>query len=60
VAYVSRSNNKIETKYKSYEGECLIVVSTVFSLWCSIWQPIYFGYQSTTLKFFDGIKLIHR
>jgi len=26
VAYVSRSNNKIEAKYSSYEGECLVVV----------------------------------
>ncbi len=25
MAYVSRSNNKIEAKYNLYEGECLVV-----------------------------------
>jgi hypothetical protein len=26
VAYANQSNNKIEAKYNSYEGECLAVV----------------------------------
>jgi hypothetical protein len=25
VAYASQSNNQIETKYNSYEGECLVI-----------------------------------
>jgi hypothetical protein len=26
IAYASRSNNKVENNYFSYEGECLVVV----------------------------------
>jgi hypothetical protein len=31
VAYANRSNNKIEAKYNSYKGECLVVVWGVSS-----------------------------
>jgi hypothetical protein len=34
VAYVNCSNNKIEAKYSSYEGECLVVVWVVSSFRC--------------------------
>jgi hypothetical protein len=34
VAYVSLSNNKMETKYNSYEGECLTIVWVVSSFRC--------------------------
>ncbi len=32
VAYVNWSNNKMMTKYNSYEKECLVVFWLVFSL----------------------------
>ncbi len=31
VAYVNRSNNKMKTKYSSYEGECFAVIWVVSS-----------------------------
>ncbi len=34
VAYANWSNNKMEGKYSSYEGECLIVVWVVSSFQC--------------------------
>jgi hypothetical protein len=37
MVYVSWSNNKIEAKYNSYEGECLVVAWVVFSFWCCLY-----------------------
>jgi hypothetical protein len=34
VAYVNQSNNKMEAKYNSYEGECLTIVWVVSSFRC--------------------------
>ncbi len=34
VAYASSSNNKMEAKYNSYEGECLTIIWVVSSFWC--------------------------
>jgi hypothetical protein len=31
VAYASQSNNKMEAKYNSHEGECLVIVWVVSS-----------------------------
>jgi hypothetical protein len=42
IAYASRSNNKAESNYSSYEGECLVV----------IWAIIYFK------PYFYGTKFI--
>jgi hypothetical protein len=43
IAYASRSNNDAESKYSSYEGECLAVVWTV-----AHFRPYLYG-QSFTL-----------
>ena len=43
IAYTSRSNNDVETKYSSYEGECLAIVWAV-----AYFRPYLYG-QSFTL-----------
>ncbi len=40
VACGNRSNNKIEAKYNSYEGECLIVVWGDSSFWCYLYGSL--------------------
>ncbi len=41
VAYVSWSNNKIQAKYKSYEGECLVVVWAIASFQCYFYGSLF-------------------
>jgi len=37
MAYASRSNNKMEIKYSSYERECLAIVWVVSSFQCYLY-----------------------
>jgi hypothetical protein len=38
IAYASRSNNKVENNYFSYEGECLVVVWAIIHF-----RPYFYG-----------------
>jgi hypothetical protein len=52
VAYASQSNNKMEAKYNSYEGECLVVVWVVSSFRCYIYgSPFTLIIDHQSLKF---------
>jgi hypothetical protein len=52
VAYVNRSNNKMEAKYSSYEGECLAVVWVVSSFQCYFYgSPFILIIDHQPLKF---------
>jgi len=42
IAYASRSNNRVESNYSSYEGECLIVVWLVIHF-----RPYFYGTKFT-------------
>jgi hypothetical protein len=42
IAYASRNNNKVESNYSSYEGECLIVVWAVIHF-----KPYLYGTNFT-------------
>ncbi len=61
VAYASWSNKKNNTKYKSYEGECLAIVWTISSFKCYLYGgPITLVINHQPLEVFDGIKSIHK
>ncbi len=61
LAYASQSNNKIEAKYNSYEGECLIIVLTVSSFrWYLYGGPFILVVNHQPLKVFDGIRSTHK
>jgi hypothetical protein len=52
LAYVSWSNNKMEAKYNSYEGECLTVVWVVSSSHCYFYgSPFTLGTNHQPLEF---------
>jgi len=38
VAYASRSNNAVESRYNSYEGECLVAVWVVAHFKCYLFN----------------------
>jgi len=42
IAYASQSNNKVESNYSSYEGECLIVVWVIIHF-----RPYLYGTKFT-------------
>jgi hypothetical protein len=53
VAYVNRSNNKIEAKYNSYERECLVVVWAISFFKCYLYgSPFTLVINHQPLKFF--------
>jgi hypothetical protein len=52
VAYASWSNNKMEAKYSSYEGECLTIVWVVSSFQCYLYgSPFALIIDYQPLKF---------
>jgi hypothetical protein len=52
VAYATQSNNKIEAKYNSYEGECLVVIWVVFNFLCYLYgSPFTLVTNHQPLKF---------
>jgi hypothetical protein len=53
VAYANWSNNKMEAKYSSYEGECFVVVCAVSSFPCYFYgSPFTLVIDHDPLKFF--------
>jgi hypothetical protein len=51
VAYASRSNNAAESRYSSYEGECLVTVRAVAHFKCYL-----FGTQFTLVTDHQPLK----
>jgi len=51
VAYVSRSNNAMESRYSSYEGECLAMVWAIAYFMCYL-----FGTQFTFITNHQPLK----
>ncbi len=51
IAYASRSNNKVESNYFSYEGECLVVVWAVIHF-----RPYFYGTNFTLYTNHQPIK----
>ncbi len=51
VAYVSRSNNAMESRYSSYEGECLAMVWVVAHFKCYM-----FGTRFTFITDHQSLK----
>ncbi len=51
ITYASRSKNKVESNYSSYEGECLIVVWAVIHL-----KPYFSGIEFTLYTDHQPIK----
>ncbi len=51
IAYAYRNNNKVESNYSSYEGECLIVVWVVIHF-----RPYFYGTKFTLYTEHQPIK----
>jgi hypothetical protein len=53
MVYANQSNNKTETKYNSYERECLAIVLEISSFKCYLYgSPFTFVTDHQPLKLF--------
>jgi hypothetical protein len=53
IAYASRSNNKAESNYSSYEGSVLLLYGPSYISALSLWHQFHFIYQPLTYQMVD-------